>query len=65
MNLKIVTDFLNYKMTKEEVKILITLIDDAIENYRSVFKRTNDDYWLSQINSLELIKNKLNIQVKK
>ena len=65
MNLKIVTDFLNYKMTKEEVKISITLIDDAIENYRSVFKRTNDDYWLSQINSLELIKNKLNIQVKK
>ena len=65
MNLKIVTDFLNYKMTKKEVKILITLIDDAIEKYSSVFNRTNNDYWLSEINSLELIKNKLNTQVKK
>jgi hypothetical protein len=52
-------------MTKKEVKILITLIDDAIEKYSSVFNRTNNDYWLSEINSLELIKNKLNTQVKK
>lgn len=46
-------------MTKNQIKILSNLIDREIENFNSVYKRTNRDSWLERVNELEQIKVRL------
>ena len=47
-------------MNKRELKILNNLIDKEIENFNSVYKRTNRTNWLDMVSELQEIKNKLN-----
>lgn len=46
-------------MTKNQIKILSNLLDREIENFNSVYKRTNRDSWLERVIELEQIKVRL------
>lgn len=46
-------------MTENQIKIIINLLDREIDNYKSVYDRTNKVSWLDNVDELELIKSKL------
>ena len=46
-------------MTENQIKIIINLLDREIDNYKSVYDRTNKVIWLDNVDELELIKSKL------
>jgi hypothetical protein len=46
-------------MTENQIKIIINLLDREIDNYKSVYDRTNKVIWLDNVDELELIKFKL------
>ena len=47
------------KMNENQIKILSNLLDREIENFNSVYKRTNREDWLERINELKQIKVRL------
>ena len=47
------------KMNENQIKILSNLLDREIENFNSVYKRTNREDWLERINELKQIKTRL------
>lgn len=50
-------------MTENQIKIIINLLDREIDNYKSVYDRTNKVSWLDNVDELELIKSKLQQKV--
>ena len=46
-------------MNENQIKILSNLLDREIENFNSVYKRTNREDWLERINELKQIKVRL------
>lgn len=50
-------------MTENQIKIIINLLDREIDNYKSVYDRTNKVSWLDNVDELELIKSTLQQKV--
>jgi hypothetical protein len=49
------------KMNKNDINLLINLLDREIENFQSVYERTGKECWKGNIDNLNRVKEKLNI----
>jgi len=48
-------------MNKDDINLLVNLLDKEIENFQSVYERTGKECWRGDIENLSRIKEKLTI----